>query len=56
MPSAAYKTQRIKFKQAHLFAKNINDNTVSKAAFALKIPAGKSVYRWAVKEYMKGEL
>ena len=36
MPSAAQKTQRIKFKQAHLFAKNINDNPVSKAAFALK--------------------
>ena len=36
MPSAAQKTQRIKFKQAHLFAKNINDNPASKAAFALK--------------------
>ena len=56
MPSTAQKTQRIKFKKAHLFAKNINDNPVSKAAFGLKIPAGKSVYRWAVKEYMKGEL
>ena len=54
VPSAAQKTQRIKFKEAHNYAKNINDNPVSKAAFALKIPAGKSVYRWAVKEYMKG--
>lgn len=26
---------------------------MSKTAFALKIPPGKSVYRWAVKEYMK---
>ena len=54
VPSAAQKTQRIKFKEAHNYAKNINDNPVSKAAFALKIPAGKSVYKWAVKEYMKG--
>ena len=56
VPSAAQKIQRIKFKEAHNYAKNINDNPVSKAAFALKIPAGKSVYRWAVKEFMKREL
>ena len=56
VPSAAQKIQRIKFKEAHYYAKNINDNLVSKAAFALKIPAGKSVYRWAVKEFMKREL
>ena len=54
--SAAQKTQRNKFREAHNYAKKINDNPVSKAAFALKIPAGKSVYRWAVKEYMKEEL
>ena len=35
VPSAAQKTQRNKFKEAHLFAKNINDNPASKAAFAL---------------------
>ena len=56
VPSAAQKTQRNKFRKAHNYAKKINDNPVSKAAFALKIPAGKSVYRWAVKEFMKGEL
>ena len=54
VPSAAQKTQRNKFREAHIYAQKINDNPVSKAAFALKIPAGKSVYRWAVKEYMKG--
>lgn len=56
VPSAAQKTQRNKFREAHIYAQKINDNRVSKAAFALKIPAGKSVYRCAVKEFMKGEL
>ena len=55
VPSASQKTQRNKFREAHNYAKKINDNPVSKAAFALKIPAGKSVYRWAVKEFMKRE-
>ena len=55
VPSAAQKTQRNKFREAHNYAKKINDNRVSKAAFALKIPAGRSVYRWAVKEFMKRE-
>ena len=55
VPSAAQKIQRIRFKEAHNYAKNINDNPASKTAFALQIPAGKSVYRWAVKEYMKGQ-
>ena len=55
VPSAAQKTQRNKFREAHNYAKKINDNPVSKAAFALKIPAGRSVYRWAVKEFMKRE-
>ncbi len=53
VPSDAQKIQRNKFREAHNYAKKINDNLLSKADFALTIPPGKSVYRWAVKEFMK---
>lgn len=53
VPSAAQKIQRKKFKAANAFAKIINDDPLKRSAYALKIPSGKSVYRWAVKEYMK---
>ena len=56
VPSDAQKNQRNKFREAHNYAKKINDNLLSKADFALTISPGKSVYRWAVKEFMKGEL
>ena len=56
VPSAAQKIQRKKFKEANAFAKSINNDPVKRAAYGLKIPSGKSVYRWAVKEYMKSEL
>ena len=56
VPSDAQKIQRKKFKRANTFAKSINNDPVKRAAYELIIPSGKSVYRWAVKEYMKRNL
>jgi hypothetical protein len=52
-PSAQQKTNRSLFKEAVAYAKEINRNPKKKKAYLKKVAKGQSVYRYALKEYLK---
>jgi hypothetical protein len=52
-PSAAQKVKRERFAEAVKYARNINNTPALKAEYFDKIPRGKSVYHFALSEYLK---
>jgi formaldehyde-activating enzyme involved in methanogenesis len=52
-PTALKKIKRNKFAAAVAYARAINNDPLRKAAYKKKIPKGKSVYHYALAEYMK---
>lgn len=55
-PSAMQKEKRKVFAEAVAYAKAINNDPVRKAAYLAKVPKGKTVYQFALKEYLKAKL
>ncbi len=55
VPSEAQKKQRSGFAEAVAYAQTINNDPVTKAKYAKKIKKGKSVFQYAIKEFLKGK-
>jgi len=53
IPSRIQKHYRSLFKEAVAYAKRINRNPALKAEYLTKVSPGKSVYHYAIKEYLK---
>lgn len=52
-PSPLQKERRKVFGEAVAYARAINNDPVRKAAYLPKVPKGKTVYQFALKEYLK---
>lgn len=53
VPSILQKEQRGDFAEAVAYAKTINNDPVLKAKYAKKVKKGKSVFQYAIQEYLK---
>jgi hemoglobin-like flavoprotein len=53
IPSAEQVVKRKRFAAAVQYARNINNNPTLKATYLDKIPKGRSVYHFALSEYLK---
>ncbi|MES2329618.1 MAG: hypothetical protein V4539_08450 [Bacteroidota bacterium] len=52
-PSVAQKSRRELFREAVIYARAINNDPVAKQKYALKLPAGSSVYQAAIKDFLQ---
>lgn len=52
-PSPAQKNRRQVFAEAVAYARAINNDPVRKAEYLQKVPKGKTVYQFALKEYLR---
>jgi hypothetical protein len=52
-PSRLQQLNRSLFKEAVAYARRINRNPALKAEYLQKVSPGKSVYHYAIKEYLK---
>ena len=53
VPSELQKEQRSGFAEAVAYAKSINNDPVLKAKYAKKVKKGKSVFQYAIQEYLQ---
>lgn len=53
VPSDLQKKQRSGFAEAVAYAQTINNDLVTKAKYAKKIKKGKSVFQYAIQEFLK---
>lgn len=56
VPSDLQKKQRSDFSEAVAYAQTINNDPVSKAKYAKKITKGKSVFQYAIQEFLKRKI
>jgi hypothetical protein len=56
VPSELQKEQRSCFAEAVAYAKTINNDPVMKAKYAKKLRKGKSVFQYAIQEYLKNNV
>ena len=55
VPSKAQKKKRSGFAEAVAYAQTINNDPVTKAKYAKKLKKGKSVFQYAIQEFLKGK-
>lgn len=55
VPSDLQKKQRSSFGEAVAYAKTINNDPVIKAKYAKKIKKGKSVFQYAIQEFLRSK-
>jgi Skp family chaperone for outer membrane proteins len=55
VPSELQKAQRNGFAEAVAYAKSINNDSALRAKYAKKVKKGKSVFQYAIQEFLKGK-
>lgn len=55
-PTAAQKTQRMRFKMAVAYARKVISDPLKKAAYTRKLRGQRTVFQAALSEYMNGEI